>query len=162
MELKYLKVVEINTSINIIKKRFICHKCNKRFVEELELNAKGKTMTNKLTQKILKDLLKYNLSIKYIAEENNVSPGTVRNVLIEAMDEYPKHIKNLPKVISLDEFSANTQYGKYAFVLNDPIHRKCLDILPKRKKSTLYSILHTVIIGTRLNSSYQICTNHIY
>ena len=137
MELKYLKIVEINTSINITKKRFICYKCNKRFVEELELNAKGKTMTNKLNQKILKDLLNYNLSIKYIAEENNVSPGTVRNILIEAMSEYPRHVKNLPKVISLDEFKADTQYGKYAFVLNDPIHRMCLDILPERKKEYL-------------------------
>ena len=33
-------------------------------------------------------------------------------------------------------FKADTKKGKYAFVLNDPIHKKCLDILPERKKST--------------------------
>lgn len=53
------------------------------------------------------------------------------------MSEYPKHIKNLPRVISFDEFKADTKSGKYAFVMNDPIHRKCLDILPDRKKESL-------------------------
>ena len=28
IELKYLKILEQETRINIIKKRFICHKCN--------------------------------------------------------------------------------------------------------------------------------------
>ena len=53
------------------------------------------------------------------------------------MKDYPEHITNLPKVISFDEFKADTKEGKYAFVLNDPIHRKCLDILPQRKKEYL-------------------------
>ena len=34
IELKYLKIVEYDCKINIIKKRFICHNCNKRFTEE--------------------------------------------------------------------------------------------------------------------------------
>ena len=53
------------------------------------------------------------------------------------MSKYPEHIINLPKVISFDEFKADTRAGKYAFVLNDPIHRKVLDILPSRKKEYL-------------------------
>lgn len=137
IELKYLKVIEQDTKINIIKKRFICRKCKKVFTENLDLNQKNKTISNKLEQKILKDLLNYNLSIKYIAENNNVSSGTVRNILKNAMSEYPEHIVNLPKVISLDEFKADTSKGKYAFILNDPIHRKALDILPERKKEYL-------------------------
>ena len=28
IELKYLKIVEYDCKINIIKKRFVCHKCN--------------------------------------------------------------------------------------------------------------------------------------
>ena len=137
MELKYLKIVEYDSKINIIKKRFICHKCNKRFTEKVDLNERGKTISNKLQQKILKDLLDYNLSIKYIAKTNGVSPGIVRIVLKEAMNNYPEHVTNLPKVISFDEFKADTREGKYAFVLNDPIHRKVLDILPERKKEYL-------------------------
>jgi transposase len=43
----------------------------------------------------------------------------------------------LPKVISFDEFKADTDEGKYAFILNDPIHKKVLDVLPSRKKERL-------------------------
>lgn len=137
IELKYLKVIEQDTKINIIKKRFICHKCKKVFTEQTGLNNKGKTISSKLEQKILKDLLNYNLSISYIAKENNVSTGSVRNILINAMSEYPKQIRNLPRIISFDEFKADTNKGKYAFIINDPIHRKALDILPERKKEYL-------------------------
>lgn len=137
IEVKYLKVIEQDTKVNIVKKRFVCHKCNKKFTEDLDLNQRGKTISNKLEQKVLKDLLNYNLSIKYIAERNNISPGSVRKILINAMSEYPKQVINLPKVISFDEFKADTNKGKYAFILNDPIHRKALDILPERKKEYL-------------------------
>lgn len=137
IELKYLKIVEYDCRINILKKRFVCHKCNKRFTEKVDLNRKGKNISNKLEQKILKDLLDYNLSIKYIAKTNGISPGIVRIILKNAMSKYPEHIINLPKVISFDEFKADTRAGKYAFVLNDPIHRKVLDILPSRKKEYL-------------------------
>ena len=79
----------------------------------------------------------YNLSIKWIVKENGINSESVRKILKKAMINYPKQIKNLPRVISFDEFKADTQYGKYAFVLNDPIHKKCLDILPERKKEYL-------------------------
>lgn len=137
IELKYLKVIEQDTKINIIKKRFICYKCKKVFTEQTDLNGKNKTISNKLEQNILKDLLNYNLSIKYIAESNNVSSGTVRNILLNAISEYPEYVKNLPRVISFDEFKADTNEGKYAFIVNDPIHKKALDILPERKKEYL-------------------------
>lgn len=137
IEIKYLKLFEQDTRISIIKKRFVCHKCQKKFTEEIDLNNKGKSISNKLEQKVLKDLLNYNLSIKYIAKENNISPGSVRNILLKAMNDYPEHIENLPRVISFDEFKADTNEGKYAFVLNDPIHKKVLDILLERKKEYL-------------------------
>ena len=137
IELKYLKIAEIDTKINIIKKRYICHKCNKKFTETVDLNNKGKTISNILEQKILKDLLNYNLSIKYIAESNGVTPGSVRKILISAMSEYPEHMKKLPKIISFDEFKADTNEGKYAFIVNDPMHRCALDILSERKKEYL-------------------------
>ena len=130
-KLNNLTVIEHDIKVNIIKKRFICHKCNKKFTEQVDLNQKGKTISNKLEQKLLKDLLNYNLSIKYIAKINNISSYTVRNILLTAMSEYPEHIRNLPKVISFDEFKANTNEGKYAFIINDSIH-----YYQKEKKST--------------------------
>lgn len=150
IELKYLKLFEQDTRILITKRRFICHKCNKRFTEEVDLNNHGKSISNKLEQKILKDLLNYNLSISFIAKENGLSPGTVRNIFKKAMSSYPEHIINLPRVISFDEFKADTNRGKYAFVLNDLIHRKCLDILPERKKEYLLSYF------THCNNRYSV------
>lgn len=137
IELKYLKIVEYNVKIVIIKRRFICHKCKKKFTENVDLNNEGCSISNKLKQKVLKDLLSYNESLKSIAKNNNISDNEVRIILKEAMSEYSKYIKNLPKVISMDEFKADTNKGKYAFVLNDPIHKKVLDILPNRKKEYL-------------------------
>ena len=137
IELKYLKVVEYDVKMIITKRRFVCHKCKKRFTENVDINENNCSISNKLKQKILKDLLDYNLSLKYIAKINNVAEDTVRNILKEAMCSYPEHIRLLPKVISLDEFKADTNKGKYAFVINDPIHKKILDILSSRKKEDL-------------------------
>lgn len=88
IKLKYLKLFEIETNVVIVKKRFICHNCNKKFTEEVDLNNKGKSISNKLEQKVLKDLLNYNLSIKYIAKENKISSYTVRKILENVMSEY--------------------------------------------------------------------------
>lgn len=83
------------------------------------------------------------MSIKNIAKKNHVSSDTVRKELEEAASVIPEYIKNLPKVISFDEFKADTKEGKYAFILTDPIHKKVLDILPSRKKRTSNSVFHT-------------------
>lgn len=131
--LKYLKSSEQDARILITKKRFICHKCKKKFTKEVDLNNQGKTISNKLEQKILKDLLNYNLSIAYIAKDSGLRPGTVRKIFEQAMSNYLQHIINLPRLLSFDE---NTDCGKYSFVLNDLIHRKCLDVLPERKKES--------------------------
>lgn len=53
------------------------------------------------------------------------------------MQFYPKHVINLPEVILFDEFKADTKEGKYAFILNYPIHREALDGLSNRKKEYL-------------------------
>lgn len=137
INLKYIKAFEYETYVIIIKRRFVCHRCNKKFTEAVNLNNENKSISNKLEQKILKDLLSYNLSLKYIGEENNVSDNTVRNILINAMSDYPKSLRLLPRVISFDEFKADTNEGKYAFIINDLIHKKTLDILPSRKKEYL-------------------------
>ncbi len=131
----------------LIKRRFICHSCKYKFTEQVTIQKENKNISNKVEQKVLKDLKQYNLSLKYIAEENNISDITVRNILKEYMKDYPKNFINLPMVTSFDEFKADTKEGKYAFVLNDPIHKETLDVLSNRKKNTLYNILLIVKIG---------------
>lgn len=116
--------------------------CKYKFTEQVTIQRENKNISNKVEQKVLKDLKQYNLSLKYIAEENNISDNTVRNILKEHMKDYSKNIINLPRVISFDEFKADTTEGKYAFKLNAPIHKKVLDILPNRKKRVSRTVFY--------------------
>ena len=100
IELKYLKIVEYDCKINIIKKRFVCHKCNKRFTENLDLNQKGKTVSNKLEQKILKDLINYS-DYEHAKEEMKEWIGVVKSYDIEEITEVAKVIENwLPYIVN--------------------------------------------------------------
>lgn len=47
----------------------------------------------------------------------------------------------LPKVLSIDEFRGNTEYGKFQCILTDPVHRKIVDILPTRYHAQIYEYL---------------------
>lgn len=100
------------------------YNCDKIFTEELNMNTSNGNISNKLKIQIRKDLLNYNLSFKYIAEKNRVSLPTIENEMFDIISCIPEHIINLPKVISFDEFKADTNEGKYAFIINDPIHKK--------------------------------------
>ena len=104
------------------------------------------------------DLREYNLSLKYIAKSNNVSDNTVRNILKEYMKDYKKYLKTVPSVISFDEFKADTRKGKYAFIINDLLHKKTLDILPTRKKDDLLQYF----TFTENRSSVQYVVSDIY
>ncbi len=138
-KIKYLKTAEYDVEILLIKRRFICHSCNKKILENININKYKSNISNKLEIKIRKDLLHYNLSLKYIAEINNVSSTQVRNILIDAMGNYPSYQRTLPEVISFDEFKADTNYGRYAFIMTNPIKKEVLEILPNRKKEYLIS-----------------------
>ena len=133
----YLDACGQEVKLLIYKRRFHCYKCNKIFTEEMNLTSKNGSISNATKIQIRKDLLDYNLTLEKIAIKNHVSKYIVRKELEEATSTIPEHIKNLPKVISFDEFKADTKEGKYAFILNDPIHKKVLDILPNRKKEYL-------------------------
>ena len=73
MFIKDLKIYERHTKLAVMKRRFICCRCNKRFTEELNINEKTRSISNKLKLKIQLDLLDYNKSLKSIAVDNNVS-----------------------------------------------------------------------------------------
>ena len=139
IKIKYNKVADKKCYLILLKRRFICHSCKKKIVEDLGINLNGKTISNSLEIKIRKDLLKPNFNIKQIAEDNDVSQDKVRSILKDAMSDYPPYLRTLPQVISFDEFKADTSYGKYACVVNNPIKKKILDVLPSRKKDYLIS-----------------------
>ena len=137
MEIKYLTIAGYTVYLKVYKKRFYCKACNKVFTENNYINGTRKRISMKTEQNILMDLKNYNLSVKYIGEKNNVTDNTVRNVLKRYMNNHPKYLRLLPSVISFDEFKADTKKGKYAFIVNDLLHKEVLDILPTRKKDDL-------------------------
>ena len=153
-KIKYNKVVDRNCYLILIKRRFICRRCNKKILEDLDINFIRRTISKSLEIKIRKDLLKPNFTIKQIAEDNNVSHNEVRNILKDAMTGHPKYLRTLPEVISFDEFKADTNEGKYAFIVNDPIKKKTLDVLPNRKKD--YLISYFTRVENRNNVKYVI------
>ena len=144
MTIKYNKIVDKKCYLILHKRRFICHRCNKRIVEDLGINLTNRSIANSLEIKVRKDLLQPNFNLKQIAIDNEISEDKVRCILLDAMNNYPTYVKTLPQVISIDEFSAHTSYGKYALIINDPIKKRTLDILPCRKKDYLISYLSKV------------------
>ena len=154
VKLKFLDIAGYQSKILLIKRRFICHDCKNKFTEPTELNNKKCSISNKVKIQIRKDLLDYNLSMKYIAKKNNVSDVEVRNELLDAMSGYPEHLTKLPEIISLDEFSADTSFGKYALIINDPINKNTLDILQSRKKE--YLINYFTKIQNRKDIKYVV------
>ncbi len=127
----YLDSCGSNVNLIIYKKRYHCYSCKKIFTEELNINTSKENVSNKVKMQIRKDLLNYNLTLKYIAEKYRVSITLVENEMLDIISGIPEHVVNLPKVISFDEFKADTTSGKYAFILNDPIHKKSIGYIAK-------------------------------
>lgn len=152
--IKELDFMGYECVLTIIKRRFHCYKCGKIFTEIINIIPKGNKISNRVKIQIHKDLLKI-LTFDYIAEKNHVSITLVINELKSIMKDYKKNIYVLPEVISFDEFKADTDKGKYAFIINDPINKKTIDILSNRRKD--YLIKYFTTVNNRKQVKYVIC-----
>lgn len=114
------------------KRRYICKNCGKKFYERFSFLPKYYRTTNRLTAFIL-DSLKDVVSMKHIAEHANLSTTTVSK-RFDLLNYKPK---NLPSVLSIDEFKGNTDNERYQCILVDAEHHNVLDILPNRDMDTL-------------------------
>jgi len=158
----HIKGMDINgcrSMILVHKRRFICHHCSKKFTEDLNINMYKRKISNNQLIMIRKLLLNPTLNFKTIAELCNVSITEIINEMEEIISNIPDHLNSLPEVISFDEFSANTEYGKYAFVINAPISKKTLDILPSRRKE--YLLNYFTKVNGRENVKYVICDMYV-
>ena len=119
------------------KRRYRCPCCGKRFYEGNYLLPKRHRITNRLAAYGI-DQLRKKQSRKEIANSIGVSESSVcrwMNLL-----EYGRPAQ-LPKVLSIDEFRGNTEYGKFQCILTDPVHRRIVDILPTRYHAQIYDYL---------------------
>ena len=59
-------------------------------------------------------------------------------------------------IICIDEFKANTEYGKYAHIIGDPVSGEIIDILPKRTQEYLFSYFDKIKPSERNRVEYYI------
>lgn len=127
-----------NTFLHLRKRRYRCHHCNKRFFENNTFLPRYYRMTSRLIAAIIHAFRKV-VSATEIASRFNISVSTA----IRYFDCVNYRCKQLPEVLSIDEFKGNAGGQKYQSVITDPKNRKIIDILPNRYESDLIRYFKT-------------------
>src|SRR5690606_19455954 len=81
---------------------------------------------------------------KETAEIYGCSPTTIIRRFDRLVESEIDEVKELPKVIAIDEYKGDTQEGKYQLIIADGITREPIDILPNRDKKTIKQYLKKV------------------
>ena len=141
------------TDITLEYSRFRCKDCCSIFSDDSSLTDTGETISRSTKFSILLDL-KDDLSFTYIARKNNVSIQTVINIFESFV--FPKR-RTLPEVICMDEFkNLKCAYGKYAFLIIDPLAHKIVDVVEDRRLNILESYFYNIPWEERIKVKYII------
>ena len=116
-------------------RRYVCKNCGKRFAEDNSFAPKYYRVTLRLIDEIFKKTESVR-SFTSIAKEVNLSVSTVIRFFDMLAFDAPKE---LPQVLSIDEFKGNTGKEKYQVIITNPADGTVIDILPDRKQSHLIS-----------------------
>jgi len=133
--------------IHYRRRRYVCPHCNKRFPETNNfVNRYHKISYH--TMKLIIHEYRSKQSIKDIGYRLNISyPTIIRHMNLRFKTRRLK----LPEVLSIDEFkNLKNGFGKYAFIMVDPINRKLIDVFPNRKKNNLIRYFSKIPIEERL------------
>ena len=120
-----------DTFLHLRKRRYRCS-CGKRFFEKNTFLPRYYRVTSRLVAQIIQEFKKI-VPATEIGSRFNVSAVTAMRYFIC----FNKKLKELPEVISLDEFKGNSGGQKYNSILVDPKDKKVLDILPNRYENDL-------------------------
>ena len=132
--IRHLSTFKCPCIIKYKQRRFKCKDCGRTFNEESNFVKKRCRISNDVKAAIIDECRKKQ-SFVDVAERLNISTYTVEkefdlNVAVARV--------KLTTAICIDEFKANTEYGKYALIIGDPISGEILDILPKRTQDYLF------------------------
>ena len=116
-------------------RRYVCKNCGKRFAEDNSFAPKYYRVTLRLIDEIFKKTESVR-PFTSIAKEVNLSVSTVIRFFDMLAFDAPKE---LPQVLSIDEFKGNTGKEKYQVIITNPADGTVIDILPDRKQSHLIS-----------------------
>ena len=149
---KYQPLFGYKCLIKYRQRKLKCNDCGKSFNENCILVQKSKTISTKLKMDILNSC-RERKTFQEIGDALNVSSATVMNTFNENV--YVER-RSLTRVICIDEFSADTDAGKYALSIGDPVGCEILDVLPSRKQEYIYYYFKNLDEEERNNVKYII------
>ncbi len=137
------------TFLHLRKRRYRCA-CGKRFFERNSFLPRYYRVTSRLVADII-CAFKKRTSAKDIGSQYNVSGVTAMRYF-----RCVNHtVKELPEVLSLDEFKGNSGGQKYNSIIADPKNKKIIDILPNRYENNL--IKYFSQFDSKFNVKYFVC-----
>ena len=137
------------TLLHLRKRRYRCS-CGKRFFENNTFLPRYYRATSRLIAQIIFAFKKLT-SASEIGAMYNVSGATAMRYF-RCVSHRPKE---LPQVLSLDEFKGNSGGQKYNCIVADPQNRKIFDILPDRFENNL--IKYFLQFPSKTNVKYFVC-----
>lgn len=120
-----------DTFLHLRKRRYRCN-CGKRFFEKNPFLPRYYRVTSRLVDQIIQEFRKI-VPATEIGSRFNVSAVTA----MRYFNCFNQRVRELPEVLSLDEFKGNSGGQKYNSIVVDPKDRKVLDILPNRYENDL-------------------------
>ena len=138
-----------DTFLHLRKRRYRCA-CGKRFFENNNFLPRYHRATNRMALAVIQAFRKL-VSAKEIGSRFNISSTTA----MRYFDHFNSSPKQLPEVISLDEFKGNSGGHKYNSLLVDPKNKKILDVLPNRYENDLVQYFKQ--FDSRTEVKYFIC-----
>ena len=138
-----------DTFLHLRKRRYRCG-CGKRFFERNTILPRYYRVTSRLVAEIIRAFEKV-APAKEIGSRFNVS-GITAMRYFRCVNHKPKE---LPEVVSLDEFKGNSGGQKYNSIVADPKNHKVIDILPNRYENDL--IQYFSQFESKKNVKYFVC-----
>lgn len=137
------------TLLHLRKRRYRCA-CGKRFFEKNTFLPRYYRVTSRLVAEIIFAFQKITSAVE-IGSRYNISSATATRYF-HCVNYRPKE---LPEVLSIDEFKGNSGGEKYNCILADPQNRKVFDILPNRYENDL--IQYFSHFSSKNNVKYFVC-----
>jgi len=134
-KIKHLKLFERLTFIYYRKRRYVCA-CGKKFAEKNTFIERYQRFSLEWNQAVKLRSIK-GKTFKETADIYGSSPTTIVRRFDQLAQTEITEVKELPKVIAIDEYKGDTREGKYQLIIADGVTKEPIDILPNRYKKTI-------------------------